>query len=119
MNTFQCVIATDGDISFAIFLYNETKWTSPYDPNSPPKHAKVGFNEGAYYFYYYWLLVEGLIILNCDEITGDLIASYEMPCSGSTNVTDVSNTSNVGVLGKWIFRIDKEEIISACPNESE
>lgn len=39
--TFQCVIATDGSTTFAIFLYNETKFTS----------ARVWFNDGIYYMY--------------------------------------------------------------------
>ena len=49
LNTFQCVIATDGDQSYAIFLYNETEWTTQYDPDDPdlnPTPAKVGFNYG-------------------------------------------------------------------------
>ena len=42
LNTFQCVIATDGDTTFAIFLYNKIEWTTAIE--STP--AKVGFNDG-------------------------------------------------------------------------
>jgi len=48
-NTFQCIIATDGNQSYAIFLYNETEWTTQYDPDNPGLNAtaaKVGFNDG-------------------------------------------------------------------------
>ncbi|CAI8033291.1 Sushi, nidogen and EGF-like domain-containing protein 1, partial [Geodia barretti] len=27
LNTFQCVVATDGDMTFAIFLYNQLEWS--------------------------------------------------------------------------------------------
>ena len=49
LNTFQCVIATDGSMSFAIFLYNETEWSTQNDPDDPSLEtspAKIGFNEG-------------------------------------------------------------------------
>ena len=42
LNTFQCVIATDGNTTFAIFLYNKIEWTTAIE--STP--AKVGFNDG-------------------------------------------------------------------------
>ena len=42
LNTFQCVIATDGNTTFAIFLYNKIEWTTAFE--STP--AKVGFNDG-------------------------------------------------------------------------
>ena len=42
-NTFQCVIATDGSTSFALFLYDKLQW-------SEANPAHVGFNNGE------WLL---------------------------------------------------------------
>ena len=45
LNTFQCVIATDGNTTFAIFLYNKIEWTTAFE--STP--AKVGFNDGRYF----------------------------------------------------------------------
>ena len=44
LNTFQCVIATDGNTTFAIFLYNKIEWTTAM--GSTP--AKVGFNDGRF-----------------------------------------------------------------------
>lgn len=52
------------------------------------------------------------------NMAGNIKRSWEVPCSRSMNVSEVSMTSNVGVPGKWVFRID-EEILFACPNESK
>lgn len=52
------------------------------------------------------------------NMAGNMKKSWEVPCSRSMNVSEVSMTSNVGVPGKWVFRIDKE-VLSACPNEGE
>ena len=46
--------------------------------------------------------------------TGD--ACWEMPCSGSEGIESLTDTSNVGVDGLWLFRID-EEIIDPSFNE--
>ena len=43
--------------------------------------------------------------------------SWEMPCSGTSDITQLNTSSNVGTPGLWIFRIDGENIIPACPNE--
>ena len=40
-NTFQCVIATDGSTSFALFLYDTLQW-------SEANPAHVGFNNGMF-----------------------------------------------------------------------
>ena len=42
LNTFQCVVATDGDMTFAIFLYNQLEWSQ--GQNSAL--ARVGFYSG-------------------------------------------------------------------------
>ena len=45
--------------------------------------------------------------------------SWEMPCSGTTDIAVLTTSSNVGpeLPGVWIFRIDGKSIIPACPNE--
>ena len=40
---------------------------------------------------------------------------WEMPCSRSNNVSYISYSSNIGFVGVWIFRIDQENIVPACP----
>ena len=88
VNTFQCVITTDGVQSFAIFLYNEIQWVLEYDPPYP---AKVGFSDG---------------ISN---------KSYELPGSGTPEIINITKRSNVGRPGVWMYRIDGENISSTRP----
>ena len=85
VNTFQCVITTDGVQSFAIFLYNEIQWVLEYDPLYP---AKVGFSDGI---------------------------SMNIPGSGAPEIINITTRSNVGRPGIWVFRIDGENISSTRP----
>jgi hypothetical protein len=39
LNTFQCVVATDGEMTFAIFLYNKLDWSQGQNTSV----ARVGF----------------------------------------------------------------------------
>ena len=123
MNTFQCVIATDGNTTFAIFLYNKIEWTTAIGTTP----AKVGFNDGMHQQYIVWKLYES----NCIHVitkhkvasnsfimdVGIREASWEMPCSGTENISMLTSSSNVGEPGVWIFRVDGTDIIPACPNE--
>ena len=88
LNTFQCVITTDGAQSFAIFLYNEIQWVLEYDPDHP---ARVGFSDGA------------------------SNKSYEIPASGTPEIINITAKSNVRRPGIWVFRIDGENISSTHP----
>ena len=88
VNTFQCVITTDGVQSFAIFLYNEIQWVLEYDPPYP---AKVGFSDGI------------------------SMKSYELPASRTLDLKNITTRSNVGRPGVWVFRIDGENISSTRP----
>ena len=44
VNTFQAVLATDGNITFVMFLYNDIQWSSGY--------TTTGFNAGDGVHYY-------------------------------------------------------------------
>ena len=88
VNTFQCVITTDGVKSFAIFLYNEMQWALEYDPLFP---ARVGFSDG----------------------TSN--KAYELPASGTQDILHTTAKSNVRRPGIWVFRIDGINILSPHP----
>jgi hypothetical protein len=90
LNTFQCVVATDGDMTFAIFLYNQLEWSQ--GQNSAI--ARVGFYSGA---------------------END---PWKMPCSGTQNIESLVNSSNIGENGMWLFRIDQDTIEPACTDKT-
>jgi hypothetical protein len=83
-NTFQAVLVTNGRYSFTIFNYESLTWS--YGSASGGIHAQAGFN------------------------AGDGNTSYAIEGSFSSSVTQINNKSNVGIPGKWIFRIDQANI---------
>jgi len=84
-NTFQAVVVTNGQYSFTIYNYENLMW-----PNSLiNKKVQAGFNAGDGVTYY--------------TINGSFTDKIPMI---------LSNSSNVGIDGKWIFRVDKNNITS-------
>ena len=94
-NTFQCVLATDGLQSFAIFLYadGEIQWTtgdaSGGSNGLGGTPAQVGFN------------------------AGDGVNYAAVPASRTADIINIASTSNVGTPGVWIFQINEETIVTS------
>ena len=42
-----------------------------------------------------------------------------MPCSGKEEIISLTNSSNIGENGVWIFRIDQDTIEPACKDKGE
>ena len=82
MNTFQCVLVTDGSLSFVIFLYGEIQWTAA----SGGRQALVGVN------------------------AGDGIQQFSVSESRTVDIINITTTSNVGVPGVWIFQLNGDDI---------
>ena len=93
-NTFQAVLATDGLLSFVIFLYadGEIQWTtgdaSEGTDGLGGTPAQVGFD------------------------AGDGIRYFAVPSSQTDEIINIADTSNVGIPGMWIFRIDGQEVVA-------
>lgn len=89
-NTFQCILTTDGTFSFAIFLYadNLIQWSRG---ELSEVDAQAGFNAG-------------------DNETHLTINGSQTPA-----IVDIENTSNIGVPGKYVFRIDDTTIAATPP----
>lgn len=91
-NTFQCVLITDEVRSFIIFNYadGEIQWTTGDDSGGLNGmggiEAQVGFNAG----------------------DGERYAS--VPGSQTPDILNIDTTSNVGIAGVWMFRVDTFEI---------
>ncbi|XP_070554812.1 sushi, nidogen and EGF-like domain-containing protein 1 [Ptychodera flava] len=91
-NTFQCVLATNGRHSFALYHYGNVTWTTGAASQGDPdtglggKPAQVGFNAG-----------DGI---NFDVVNG----------SRTGDIVNIDTWSNVGVAGRFLFRIDNKII---------
>ncbi|EDO40067.1 predicted protein, partial [Nematostella vectensis] len=76
-NTFQVILATDGDLSFVMFHYGTLEWTTGM------------LNGGDRY---------GLGLL-------DDAVSYTLPFSRTADVLKLVSSSNVGSPGRWMFHV--------------
>ncbi|KAJ8300970.1 hypothetical protein KUTeg_022489 [Tegillarca granosa] len=91
-NTFQAILVTNGKRSFVIFNYLKIVWTTGSNSQGNTqtglggKQAQAGFNAGDGENYY--------------SIEGAQTAA----------VVNFTITSNVGVPGKWVFRVDGKSV---------
>ncbi|XP_054660981.1 sushi, nidogen and EGF-like domain-containing protein 1 isoform X4 [Grus americana] len=89
VNTFQAVLATDEVTSYVMLNYGDIQWTTGIANNGDAHTglggvpAQAGFN------------------------SGDDVHYYNIPGSRSPEVLRISRRSNVGVPGRWIFRVDE------------
>ncbi|XP_042653124.1 sushi, nidogen and EGF-like domain-containing protein 1 [Tyto alba] len=100
VNTFQAVLATDGATSFVMFNYGDIQWTTGIS-NAGDAHtglggipAQAGFN------------------------SGDDIHYYNIPGSRSPAVLRIGHKSNVGIPGRWLFRVDEFTVTEGPPSPS-
>ncbi|OXB52164.1 hypothetical protein ASZ78_007861, partial [Callipepla squamata] len=97
VNTFQAVLATDGSTSFIILNYGDIEWTTGIANQGDPHTglggtpAQAGFN------------------------SGDDVHYYNIPGSRTPAVLRINRTSNVGVPGRWIFRVDEFTVTEGPP----
>ena len=88
-------MATDGLLSFVIFLYadGEIQWATGSASGGTDglggTPAQVGFD------------------------AGDGIRYFTVPGSQTDEIINIASTSNVNIPGMWIFRIDGREVIAA------
>ncbi|XP_055896102.1 sushi domain-containing protein 2-like isoform X1 [Biomphalaria glabrata] len=100
-NTFQAVLVLDvtGRLSFVILNYAKIEWTTGANSRGnstsglggePAQVWKAGFN------------------------AGNKVNYYEINGANTDAVINLTQTSNTGIPGKWIFRIDSLEIENSC-----
>ena len=88
------MLTTDGLLSFVIFLYadGEIQWTTGEASGGTDglggTPAQVGFD------------------------AGDGIRYFAVPGSQTDEIINIASTSNVGIPGMWIFRIDGQEVVA-------
>lgn len=81
-NTFQCVLAIDGQFSFVIFLYDKIQW-----PNDGFNPAVAGINGG------------------------DGVRGVNLPGSFSPGILNLLFTSSIEMTGLWVFWVDRQNVI--------
>ncbi|XP_071119096.1 uncharacterized protein [Haliotis cracherodii] len=91
VDTFQIAMATDGTASVVILFYERLDWV--YD-NSDPLAANQG--------------TEPSVRTQSGFLAGDEKRSYLLPGSKSHELINITKLSNVGVAGKFIFRVDSD-----------
>ena len=91
-NTFQCILVTDGNLTFAGFLYADEmiEWTTG---DADGGMNGVGGNAADVGFI-------------GDGGSNPFIISP----SGTSDVINVDTLSNVGEPGLWVFRVDGENV---------
>ncbi|XP_037588132.1 sushi, nidogen and EGF-like domain-containing protein 1 isoform X7 [Cebus imitator] len=98
VNTFQTVLITDGRLSFTIFNYESITWTTG-------THASSGGNATGL----------GGIAAQAGFNAGDGQRYFSIPGSRTADMADVETTTNVGVPGRWAFRIDDAQVrVGGC-----
>ncbi|XP_050415090.1 protein mesh [Patella vulgata] len=97
-NTFQAVLITNGKISFVIFNYEKIEWTTGSNSGGDTttglggNPAQAGFN------------------------AGDQKTFYEIQGARNEAVINLTLTSNVGIPGKWFFKVDSAQTQERCSN---
>ena len=87
-NTFQMSYTTDGVRSFVFLLYNNLQWSQ----TNNNMYAQAGLN------------------------AGNRMTYVRLPYSGTANITKLTDASNVGVPGLFIFRTDESATSERCGN---
>ncbi len=87
LNTFQCIIvngkSSDTQVTFVILHYATLEWPTA-DSTDSDSLPQVGFYRRK----------------------GNTVISEQLPNARTENVTMLTKLSNVGIPGKWIFRVD-------------
>uniref|UniRef100_A0A8C5PVW9 Sushi, nidogen and EGF like domains 1 n=1 Tax=Leptobrachium leishanense TaxID=445787 RepID=A0A8C5PVW9_9ANUR len=100
VNTFQIVLITDGLRSFTIFNYENIEWTTG-------RHASSGGDSYG----------RGGIAAQAGFNAGDGWRYFNIPGSRTDDIAAISNTTNVGIPGRWVFRIDNNHVqVGECRN---
>ncbi|NXG14871.1 SNED1 protein, partial [Grallaria varia] len=100
VNTFQIVLITDGKLSFTIFNYESIAWTTGMHASSGGDFAGLGG-----------------IAAQAGFNAGDGKRYFNIPGSRTDDIADVEMTTNVGIPGRWVFRIDDAQVqVGGCSN---
>ncbi|XP_069474234.1 sushi, nidogen and EGF-like domain-containing protein 1 isoform X2 [Ambystoma mexicanum] len=102
VNTFQIILITEGKFSFTIFNYEFITWTTGMHPSSGGDFAGLGG-----------------IAAQAGFNAGDGKRYFNIPGSRTDDIVNVDNTTNVGIPGRWVFRIDNSQVqVGGCDTKT-
>ncbi|KAM8927856.1 alpha-tectorin-like [Pelodytes ibericus] len=99
-NTFQAVLSTDGSRSFCMLNYGTITWGAGVANGGNPSTGLGG--------------VPAQACLG----SGDKTQYLNLPGSGTSDIINIGQTSNVGTPGCWVFRVDKLTVPGGCVYEA-
>ncbi|XP_040182751.1 sushi, nidogen and EGF-like domain-containing protein 1 [Rana temporaria] len=88
VNTFQAVLITNASLTFTMFNYDSILWTTGT--------SSGGNSKGT-----------GGIPALAGVNSGYKVGYYQIASSLTTEIINISSTSNVNVPGRWVFKVDK------------
>ncbi|XP_043926270.1 sushi, nidogen and EGF-like domain-containing protein 1 [Protopterus annectens] len=98
VNTFQTVMIADEEFAFTIFNYETITWTTGMHASSGGDFAGLGG-----------------IAAQAGFNAGDGKRYFNIPGSRTDDIVDVEETTNVGIPGRWVFRIDDAHVqVGSC-----
>ncbi|XP_078236097.1 alpha-tectorin-like [Pogona vitticeps] len=96
VNTFQVVLASDGELSFVVMNYQDIQWISGQASGGDAltglegTPAQAGFN------------------------SGDADNYFNIPGSWTPSIINISSMSNIMDPGRWVFEVDVFAVPNGC-----
>ena len=117
-NTFQVVLATNGNKSFTLFQYADLQWAlaDPRTDTSTSTASAYGSGGGQGTT----TVVSGsgsgsgsgnAVLAQVGFSAGDGMRYYKLNASGTDDVVRLNSTSNIDRPGLWIFRVDGPSVV--------
>ncbi|XP_029432183.1 alpha-tectorin-like [Rhinatrema bivittatum] len=101
VNTFQAVLATNGQRAFIMLNYDKIQWTTGTASKGDPETglggipAQAGFN------------------------SGDQTHFFNIPGSRTPDILNIKSTSNVNEPSRWVFQVDTFKVPGGCTYKAD
>ncbi|KAG8572684.1 hypothetical protein GDO81_012129 [Engystomops pustulosus] len=97
VNTFQAVLSTDETNTFIMYNYADIQWITGTNAD--------GDLEGLSYD------VPGRTPALAGGNSGQTDSYFKIPASLTSSMMNITSTSNVDVPGRWVFKVDRMEVM--------
>ena len=108
INSFQCVLVSDGSLSFAIFIYGAIHWIAGDVKSGGSGSGELQESND---FDIVTAATPALVGVNA----GHNIQHFTVPESLTEDIININITSNIDVPGIWIFQVNGDVSIPIAP----